>query len=183
MIKPAAEYAQALAQIAGSELQVFLDALEGMEEMLREQPDVHRFLLRKELPVEDKVAILEYWRELSGAPEYIVRLLEDFLSRNYAGILMDFFEDFRRHALKLMKVSRVRAIIATDKLSEANKRLIQRVVKKSRDVQRVDIVDICTDPAIVGGIVIQGKAFEIDASIRNRLAQLKVSRWNTQEPT
>ena len=163
-------YARALFEVAmdQSKLEQIHEQLGAFADSMNENMDLRRFFFSPYFSTEEKKEALK--RMLKGAEEPFMNFLEALLERHRMPVIFRIrarFDQLWGEEHKLLPVQ-VTSAVELDKrtINEIGERIGEQV---GREVELSSNVD----PEILGGLVLRVGNFVLDASIRNRLEQLR----------
>ena len=163
-------YARALFQAAKENdvLDRVHDELGEVVDALEENDDLKTFFFSPYFSAEEKADGVD--KVVSGADERIVNFLKLLAERHRMPVLFRIRRDFDElwaEERKLLSVSVTSAVELDDKLvKDIGKRIEEQT---GRDVELSSKVD----PYVLGGLVVRVGNMVLDASVRNRLEQLR----------
>jgi F-type H+-transporting ATPase subunit delta len=163
-------YARALFQAANENdvLDRVHDELGEVVDALEENDDLKTFFFSPYFSAEEKADGVD--KVVSGADERIVNFLKLLAERHRMPVLFRIRRDFDElwaEEKKLLSVSVTSAVELDDKLvKDIGKRIEEQT---GRDVELSSKVD----PYVLGGLVVRVGNMVLDASVRNRLEQLR----------
>jgi F-type H+-transporting ATPase subunit delta len=163
-------YARALFQAAmeNDVLDRVHDELSEVVDALEENEDLKTFFFSPYFSAEEKVDAVD--KVVSGADERTVNFLKLLAERHRMPVLFRIRRDFDElwaEERKLLSVSVTSAVELDEKLvKDIGKRIEEQT---GRDVELSSKVD----PYVLGGLVVRVGNMVLDASIRNRLEQLR----------
>src|SRR3954451_20127584 len=163
-------YARALFQAANENdvLDRVHDELGEVVEALEKNDDLKTFFFSPYFSAEEKVEGVD--KLVSGADERFVNFLELLAERHRMPVLFRIRRDFDQlwaEERKLLPVSVTSAVELDEKLVEETGKRIEE--QTGQDVELTSKVD----PYVLGGLVVRVGNMVLDASIRNRLEQLR----------
>jgi F-type H+-transporting ATPase subunit delta len=163
-------YARSLFEVAKEhdELDEIHDQLKEFAEAMQDSRELTAFFFSPYFSVSEKKEGLE--KAVSGANEYFQNFLEVLIERHRMPAIFRIrneFETLWAHERRLLPVHLVSAVELDDsvvnKLKDQIGEQVDREIELSKDV----------DPDILGGIVLRVGNVVLDASIKNRLEQLR----------
>jgi ATP synthase F1 delta subunit len=163
-------YARALFEAAKENdvLDRVRDELDEVAEALEENDELKSFFFSPSFSAEEKKDAVD--KVVSGADERTVNFLKLLAERHRMPVLFRIRRDFDElwaEERKLLSVSVTSAVELDDKLlKDIGKRIEEQT---GRDVELSSQVD----PYVLGGLVVRVGNMVLDASIRNRLEQLR----------
>jgi ATP synthase F1 delta subunit len=163
-------YARALFEVAQNQdkLDAIHDQLAQFADVMNENLDLRRFFFSPDFSVNEKKDALK--RTVTGADEAFMNFLEALLERHRMPVIFRIrarFDQLWDEEHKLLPVE-VRSAVELDPstLKEIGDRIGDQV---GRHIELSSSVD----PEILGGLVLRVGNYVLDASIRNRLEQLR----------
>ncbi len=165
------EYAEALFSIACEEntKKEYSAALEMVMEALQETPEYMDFLICPSIPMSERISAVE--EAFSGiVPVYIVCFLQLLCEKRHIRLLEECVKEYLRLVDSSEHISWAKVISAVELTDGEKKRLQEKLEKISG--QSV-IMKFSTDPAIMGGVIIETEGRVIDGSLRRRLQEVK----------
>lgn len=165
------EYAEALYAIACEENapKEYLEALELVSAVFRENPEYMEFLLCPGIHLSERVKALE--EAFSNAvPQYVTMFMQLLCEKGRIKLFDSCCAEYRKlvDASENVSVARVTSAV---KLTEAETEGIRRKLEKT--MKKTIILECVVDPAIMGGIVIETESRIIDGSLRRSLHDVK----------
>lgn len=167
----AKNYADALYDLAWDEglSEELLPQLRGIRDLLRENPDYVRLLSAANLPVAERLGVLD--EALKGRVHtYVLSFMKLLLERGHLDQFRDCFVRYRARYSEDHGILQATAVTAVplsaamaDKLS---RRLSQLVGKKIELDNRVD-------PSVLGGVRLEYSGRALDGTLRQRLASIE----------
>lgn len=170
MTQASKEYAAALFSIALEKqcVRPWADAVGEMAECLREYPAYCDLLTSPEIPAEERESLMR--AAFAGTPEEILRLAALMIQRGRAWEIPDTADRFRQLADEAEKHKTARVVSAAP-LTEAEK---ERLIKRLAGDTGAKITLSCeTDPALLGGMLVEIDGRVIDGTLRTKLRELK----------
>jgi F-type H+-transporting ATPase subunit delta len=164
-------YARALfdtAHTSGSVEQVEQD-LKTVDETLRTVPQLDTVLKAPTVSVARKKTLLDYTFGGKVSP-LTMRFLQLVIERRREGVLRDIYADFLRLANELRNILPVQVTAATPLTDQER---VDLAAALTRRTGKQVVLQVSTDPALMGGVVLRLGDTIIDGSIRTRLAQLR----------
>jgi F-type H+-transporting ATPase subunit delta len=167
-----ARYAQALFELAveGRALESIEADLKGLTELLRQSPDLRRFLTSPRFTAEDKGKGLAAIAERAGVQPLTAKFLGLLAANRRTNALAEIIAAFQRLAAArrgLVSAQVTTAIPLTDSQTAALKSALRQAIGKDPEIEaRVD-------PAILGGVKVRVGSRLYDASLKSRLDSLK----------
>lgn len=165
-------YGEALFQTAMEEnrLDAFLEEIEVIQEVLKENPEWDRLMKHPKISKQEKVEIMKeafagkISREMTG-------FLELILTKERYGQLQAVFHYFTEKVKEEKKIGT--AYVTTPmELSEARRADIQARLLQTTPYLTMEM-HYAVDPSLIGGMVIRIKDRVVDSSIRTKLADMK----------
>ena len=170
MTELAREYGEGLYALCAEENLTadMLSDLQALKRLFREQPDFIRLLSNMSLSKQERVDILD--RALRGQVHpYLLNFLKILCERNalyeFEGCEGAFRESFNRdHAV-------VEAAVTTpEKLSEQQR---EKLLQKLREMTGKTVhLSEKTDPAVIGGVLLEMNGQRYDNTVRHRLEEI-----------
>ena len=163
-------YARALFEVAQEEdhLDEVHEQLGQFADAMGENLDMARFFFSPYFSTEDKKEALH--KAVTGADEPVMNFLEALIERHRMPVIFrirDRFNELWEEARKLLPVEVTSAV----KLDRETIESIGETI--GNQVDRQVELSSRVDPDILGGLVLRVGNFVLDASIRNRLEQLR----------
>lgn len=171
MTEMSKEYAEALFALACEEnaKKDYSSALENVMDAFREAPEYMDFLVCPGIPLSERISAVE--EAFSGSvPEYIIHFLQLLCEKGRIQLLSECVKEYN----KLVDASEnicVAKVTSAVELTEDEKKRIQQKLEKMSG-QSV-IMECITDPAIMGGVIIETEGRVIDGSLRRHLHEVK----------
>lgn len=165
------EYAEALFTIACEEnaKKEYSAALDKVMAAFNENPEYMDFLICPSIPMSERISAVE--EAFSGSvPEYIVYFLQLLCEKGHIRLLGDCVKEY----FKLVDASEhvsVAKVTSAVELTDSEKNRLQEKLEKMSG-QSV-IMECITDPAIMGGVIIETEGRVIDGSLRRHLQEVK----------
>jgi ATP synthase F1 delta subunit len=163
-------YARALFEVAQNQdkLDAIHDQLAQFADAMNENLDLRRFFFSPDFSVNEKKDALK--RTVTGADEAFINFLEALLERHRMPVIFRIrarFDQLWDEEHKLLPVE-VRSAVELDPstLKEIGDRIGDQVGRHFE-------LSSSVDPKILGGLVLRVGNYVLDASIRNRLEQLR----------
>lgn len=163
-------YARSLFEVAREReiLDDVRDQLAQFAQALNDNRDLAVFLFSPYFSVEEKKEGLR--RGIDGADETFMNFLEALIERHRMPVVFRIRDDFERLWDEERKLLPVQVTTAVELDQETVSSIGQRIGEQTG--RRVELASQ-VDPDILGGIVLRVGNFVLDASIRNRLNQLR----------
>ena len=163
-------YARSLFEVAGEQnkLDLLREQLAQLADALKENRDLELFFFSPYFSTKEKQAALE--KVLDGADERLINFLGLLIENHRMPVIFRIRDEYQRlweEENKLLPVEITSAIELDQQTTESLGRTIgERAGRKVTLAARVD-------PDILGGIIVRVGNSILDASIRNRLEQLR----------
>lgn len=171
MTQTSKEYAQALfaLSVETDSAESFSDALKRAAEVLAIDADYMEFLACYGIPAHERTAALEQVFS-DRLPEYVLSFLQLLCENGHIRLLNDCVEDFEALYHEMKKLTTVKVTSAVALTDEQKARLLPKLEQLcKRQVQAVYVID----ESIMGGMIIEADGKVLDASVKNRLHELK----------
>ncbi len=171
MTQTSKEYAQALFALAleTESADSFLAALKGAAEAIAADAEYIEFLACYGIPAAERCAALE---QVFGdrLPEYVLSFLQLLCENGHIKQLKNCIKDFEALYNEMKKLSTVKVTSAVALTDEQKARLLPKLERLcGQQVQAVYVID----ESIMGGMIIEADGKVLDASVKNRLHELK----------
>jgi len=165
------EYAEALFALALEKdaTQEYMLCLDTLSECFKEYPEFYQLLASPALPFEDRrdafLAVYE-----SSLPEYVCSFVLLLCQKGRMSEFSDCVSDYRKLLMASKRITRVKVTSARE-LTEAEKaRLINKLEKTTASTVQAEYF---TDPAILGGVILEYDGRVMDGSLIHRLQEVK----------
>jgi len=165
-------FAQALSDAIGDNggLTPALDTLNAFRDAFEDDPSLSRFFLHPSYSEEKKQALVE---ELCGrfkAPDPVRKLMQMLVHRQkmpFVKNIANYFQEFVDHRLNQVRVK----VLSAFPIGEAE--LNKLKTSLDRQLNKTAILETSVDEKAIGGIRLVVGSRVADATVQNRLAQLK----------
>lgn len=171
MTQTAKNYADALYDLAWDEQlsEELLPQLRGIRDLLRENPDYVRLLSAANLPLEERLGVLD--EALKGRVHpYVLNFMKILLERGHLGSFRDCFTRYRARYAQDHGILEATAVTARPlslpMLDKLSKRLSELTGQKIELDNRVD-------PSVLGGVRLEYSGRQLDGTLRQRLAGIE----------
>lgn len=170
MTQASKEYAAALFSIALENrcVRPWADALGEMAERMRENPAYCDLLTSPEIPAQEREELMR--AAFAGMPEEPLRMAALMLRRGRAWEIPEAADRFRQLADEAEKHKTARVVSAAPLTEEEKERLIRRL---AGDTGAQITLSCETDPALLGGMLVEIDGRVIDGTLRTKLRELK----------
>ncbi len=153
-----------------AKLGLALDSLTAISEAFAGDPNLHRFFIHPSFPAERKESMVEQLCDKTGASTEVRKLMSLLVQRQkilYVKYITQHFREFVDHRLNQVRVK----VISAHPIGQA----VLDKLKTSLDRQlgRTAILETSIDESLIGGIRLLVGSRVADATIKNRLEQLK----------
>ena len=160
------EYAKAFFELAieESSLDSRLRELNGVKELLTENPDYVKLLDTPALAKEEKLSLIsEAFSSLSDSAQNLLKILCEKHSVHTLPRIADCFSAMCDEELGIVRVEAVTAIPLTEKQTKA---LSDRLAHK---LSKTVVLRNTTDKSILGGVKLRYSGIQLDGSVKTRL--------------
>ena len=171
MTQTAKNYADALYELGWDEglTDELLPQLKGIRDLLRENPDYPRLLSAANLPLAERLGVLD--EALKGRVHpYVLNFMKILVERNHVDCFRDCYVRFRARYAKdhgIMEATAVTARpLSLPMLDKLGKRLSELTGQKINLYNRVD-------PSVLGGVRLEYDGRHLDGTLRQRLAGIE----------
>ena len=164
-------YGEALFTIAMEEDKgiPFLEEVEKIREILRENPDFDKMMQHPAIPKQEKLAMIE--QAFAGyASDEITGFLKIVVSKERYGELQEIFRYFIDKVKEAQRIGIAHVTTAVE-LSEDQKAQVQARLIETTDFRTMEM-HYQVDPQIIGGMIIRIGDRVVDSSIRSKLNDL-----------
>ena len=147
-----------------------LEALKALREGFETEPHLGRFFIHPGIPEERKQALARELCDRLGAPEPVRRLVGILVDRQKMPCIRniaEYFEEFVDHRLNRIRVKVVSAHPIGQGELDKLKTSLERLLGKTT------ILESTEDPSVLGGLRLVVGSQVADATLQNRLAQLR----------
>ena len=164
------EYAEALFLLAAEEgRQVEIaKTLSAMEQAFLENPEFIELLASPAVPMEERLLVIE--KTFSSLERHGVSFLKILCERGYVRSFFEMTKTYRELMEMAGKVSTAQVISAVELTEEEKTALIQKLEKRCGNTVTAEYR---VDGSLLGGMVIEIDGKVMDASLRNRLNDIK----------
>lgn len=165
------EYAEALFAIACEEnaKKEYSAALDKVIKAFSETPEYMDFLICPSIPMSERISAVE--KAFSGnVPEYIVYFLQLLCEKGRIYLLGECVKEYKKLVDASEHISVAKITSAVELTPQEKERLQLKLEKMSG---KSVIMECITDPAIMGGVVIETEGRVIDGSLRRHLREVK----------
>ena len=167
MTQTAKNYADALYDLAWAEKlsEEILPQLRGIRDLLRENPDYVRLMSAANLPVEERLRVLD--EALRGRVHpYVLNFTKILVERGHLDCFRDCFVRYRARYAQDHGIMQATAVTAKPlslpMLDKLSKRLSELTGQKIELDNRVD-------PSVLGGVRLEYNGRQLDGTLRQRL--------------
>ena len=164
-------YGEALFTIAMEEdkTTLFLEEVEGICKILKENPDFDSLMQHPGIPKQEKLAMIE--QAFAGrASDEITGFLKIVVSKERYGELWEIFRYFIDKVKEAQRIGIAHVTTAVE-LSEDQKAQVQARLIETTDFRTMEM-HYQVDPQIIGGMIIRIGDRVVDSSIRSKLNDL-----------
>lgn len=164
-------YGEALFTIAmeADKGSLYLEEVEGIRRILRENPDFDKMMLHPAIPKQEKLAMVE--QAFAGrASDEITGFLKIVVQKERYPALQDIFQYFIDKVKEAQKIGIAHVTTAME-LSDRQKLQVQARLLETTDYLAMEM-HYQVDPQIIGGMVIRIGDRVVDSSIRSKLNDL-----------
>lgn len=165
------EYAEAIFAIALEEGKPneYGRALEQTLEVFAENPEYMDLLASHAIPKAERVECIgQAFSEL--LPEHVLSLVQLLCENDKITMLDECVKEYRRLLDEANRVTKARVVSSVELTDIEKQRLTEKLEKMSGNTVELECV---TDPAILGGLVIEMNGKIMDGSLRHRLHEAK----------
>ncbi len=167
MTQTAKNYADALYDLAWDEQlsEELLPQLRGVRDLLRQNPDYLKLLSAANLPVEERLGVLD--EALRGRVHaYVLNFLKILLERGHLDQFRDCFVRYRARYAQDHGILQATAVTAAPLSAAMLDKLSKRLSQLTG--QRIEL-DNRADPSVLGGVRLEFSGRMLDGTLRNRL--------------
>lgn len=171
MTQTSKEYAAALFLLAketGMEKEIS-DALAGVLQVFRDNPDYIELLAAPGIPKRERAGAVE--QALTGAvPEYVVSFIQMLCERGHIRSLEACVREYERLVQESKHISTAQVVSAVPLTEEEKERLERKLQALSGHSV---ILECSLDESLMGGLVVQMDGRVLDGSLKHRLHEVK----------
>ena len=164
-------YGEALFTIAmeADKGSLYLEEVEGIREILKQNPDFDKMMLHPAIPKQEKLAMVE--QAFAGrASDEITGFLKIVVQKERYPALQDIFQYFIDKVKEAQKIGIAHVTTAME-LSDRQKEQVQARLLETTDYLAMEM-HYQVDPQIIGGMIIRIGDRVVDSSIRSKLNDL-----------
>lgn len=147
-----------------------MKTLQGLRAAFDESPDLTRFFIHPSIPEDRKQALVSQMCDQFSAGDPVRKMLATLVSRKkitFVKNIAEYFEGFVDQRLGQVRVSVVSAIPMESAHLDKLKTSLDRILGKKA------LIDSSVDETLLGGVRLSVGSMVADASVKNRLAQLR----------
>lgn len=165
------EYAEALFSLAAesNNERAIMNELDGMAEIFKENADLIALLDSPAIPISDRIAVIDTVFS-DCAREHVLSFLKLLCEKRRTAIFFECTEKYR--ALLKVKESTVTASV-TSAVELTDEEIAALKNKLEKTSGQTVVLNIVTDPSILGGLIVDMDGKVTDGSLRHRLRDVK----------
>ncbi|MBZ0263340.1 ATP synthase F1 subunit delta [bacterium] len=169
--KVSQRYAEALYEAAkdtGNVVEV-LDAIDSIDEVMEKAPELHRFWVGPQYPIEQKIAVVD--EAFAGAPELVRNMLKFLLEKNREDVLFDLSQVL--HEIDDTDRNIIRAVLTTAVKLEENE--VEPFLKILSNYIGAGTLDLRrkVNPSLISGFTLRFGDTVIDASVARSIEEIR----------
>lgn len=171
MTQTAKNYADALYDLAWDEglTDELLPQLKGVRDLLRENPDYPRLLSAANLPLAERLGVLDQALRDRVHP-YVLNFVKILVERGHLDQFRDCFVRFRARYAQDHGILEATAVTA----APLSLPLLDKLSKRLSELtgQRIEL-DNRVDPSVLGGVRLEYNGRQLDGTLRHRLSGIE----------